>query len=64
MGQTTTPLKPQFFILSMSPPHVPKPLLRKADKAALSLRARELDLLPSNDKNCEDVDAGVDRLVR
>jgi hypothetical protein len=40
------------------------PLWRKADKTALSLRAREQNLLPRNYKNCEDIDAGVDRLVR
>ncbi len=44
--------------------HVPKPLWRKADKAALSLKARKLDLLPRNYENCKDIDAGVDSLVR
>jgi hypothetical protein len=39
-------------------------MLRKADKAVLSLKGRELDLLPRNYKNCEDINAGVDRLVR
>jgi hypothetical protein len=37
---------------------------KKADKAALSQRARKMDLLPRNYENCEDIDAGVDRLVR
>jgi hypothetical protein len=32
--------------------------------AALSLKSRELDLLLRNCKYCEDIDAGVDRLVR
>jgi hypothetical protein len=45
-------------------PHVPKPLCRKAGWAELSLRARELDLLPRRYKNCKDINAGVDRLVR
>jgi hypothetical protein len=30
----------------------------------LSLSARELDLFPRNFQNGEDIDAGVDRLVR
>jgi hypothetical protein len=53
--------------LSFSPhvsPHVPKPLWRNADKAALFQRARGLDLLPRNYENCEAVDSGVDRLER
>ncbi len=45
-------------------PHIPKPLWRKADKAALPLKARELDLLPRSYENLEDIDAGVYRLVR
>jgi hypothetical protein len=45
-------------------PHVLKPLWRKADKATLSQRARELDLLSRNYEHCKDVDAGVERLVR
>jgi hypothetical protein len=45
-------------------PNVLKSLWREADKAALSLKARELDLLTRSYKNCEDIDAGVDRLVR
>jgi hypothetical protein len=28
------------------------------------MRSRELDLLPRNYRKCEDIDAGVDRLVR
>ncbi len=58
---------PSETSLSISPqvsPHVTKPLWRKADKAVLSQRARELDLLPRNYDNCEDIDAGVERLVR
>jgi hypothetical protein len=35
-----------------------------ADKAALSLRAKELDLFPNCFENCDDIDTGVDRLVR
>jgi hypothetical protein len=31
---------------------------------ALSVRARELDLMPRGYKNIQDIDAGVDRLVR
>ncbi len=34
-----------------------------ADKAALSLNASELDLLPRSYGNYEDIDAEVDRLV-
>jgi hypothetical protein len=30
----------------------------------LSLKARELDLLPRNYKSCEDLDLGVNRLMR
>jgi hypothetical protein len=30
----------------------------------IALKARELDLLPGNYGNCEEIDAGVDRLVR
>jgi hypothetical protein len=45
-------------------PHVPKPLWRKADKTALSQRARELDLQPRNYEHCKDINAGVERLVR
>jgi hypothetical protein len=35
-----------------------------ADKAALSLRAKELDLFPKRFENCDDIETGVDRLVR
>ncbi len=45
-------------------PHVPKPLWRKADTATLSLKSRELDFLPRNYNNCEDIDAEVYMLVR
>jgi hypothetical protein len=54
-----------FLIFSPhSAPHVPKPLLRKADKAVLSLCARDLDHFPRNFHNCEDIDAEVDRLMK
>jgi hypothetical protein len=58
------PIETSFLFSPHVSPHVLKPLWRKADKAALSLRARELDLLPRNYDYCEDIDAGVDRLVR
>jgi hypothetical protein len=35
-----------------------------ADKGALSLRAKELDLFPKCFENCNDIDTGVDGLVR
>ncbi len=35
-----------------------------ADKAALSLRAKKLDLFPKHFDNCDDIDTGVDSLVR
>jgi hypothetical protein len=39
-------------------------LWRKADIAAQSLKSRELDLMSRNYESCEEIDAGVDRLVR
>ncbi len=44
--------------------HVPKLLLKKADTGALSLKFRELDLMPINYENCKDIDVGKDKLVR
>lgn len=44
--------------------YVPKPLWRKADKAALLLKARELYLLSIHCESCKDIDEGDDRLVR
>jgi hypothetical protein len=38
--------------------------LRKAKMVALALKAREPYLLPRNHKNCEDSNAGVEKLVR
>jgi hypothetical protein len=35
-----------------------------ADKAVLSLRAKELDLFPKRFENCYDIDTGVDRSMR
>jgi hypothetical protein len=35
-----------------------------ADKAAISLKARKLDLFPRRFENCENIDVGVNRLVR
>jgi hypothetical protein len=58
------PIETSFLFSPYVSPHAPKALWRKADKAALSQRARELDLLPRSYEKCEDVDAGVDRLVR
>ncbi len=45
-------------------PHVPIPLKRKTDKAALSPSAGDLDQFPKDFQNCKDIDAGVDQLVR
>jgi hypothetical protein len=42
-------------------PHVEKPLWRVANKAALSLGARELYLFPRCIEHCADKDTGVDR---
>jgi hypothetical protein len=39
-------------------------LKKKKKKTALSLRARELDLLPRNYENCEGIDAKAGRLKR
>jgi hypothetical protein len=64
LGSDHYPIESSFLCSLHVSPQVPKPLWRKADKAALSLRARELDLLPRNHENCEDIDAGVDSLVR
>jgi hypothetical protein len=36
---------------------------RMADKVAISIKARELDLFPRHFGSCEDIDAAVDRLV-
>ncbi len=40
------------------------PCERKAAKVALSMSAGELDLFPRTYRKCEDIVAGVDRLVR
>ncbi len=53
-----------FSFSPLVSPFVPKLQWRKADKVALAMRARELDLMPRNYKNCEDIDEGVERLVR
>jgi hypothetical protein len=58
------PIETSFLFSPHVSPHAPRPLWRKADKAALSQRARELDILPRNYENCKDIDAGVDKLVR
>jgi hypothetical protein len=63
-GSDHYPIETSFLFAPHVSPHAPKPLWRKADKAALSQRARELDLLPRNNEKCGDIDAGVDRLVR
>jgi hypothetical protein len=58
------PIETSFLFSPHVSPHAPKPLWGKADKAALSQRARELDLLPKYYEKCKDIYAGVDRLVR
>ncbi len=58
------PIDTSFMFSPNITPHIPKPLWRKADKAALSQRARDFNLLPRNYESCKDIDAGVDRLVR
>jgi hypothetical protein len=63
-GSDHHPIETSFLFSTPVYPHVPKPLWRKADKAPLSLRARELDQLPRNYKYREDIDAGVNRFVR
>ncbi len=63
-GSDHYPIETSFLFSPHVSPHTPKFLSRKAKKAALSERARELDLMPGNYENCKDVDAGVDRLVR
>jgi hypothetical protein len=63
-GSDDYPIETSFLFSPHVSPPLLKPLWKKADKAALSLRAKELDLLPRIYENCEDIDAGVDRLVR
>jgi hypothetical protein len=57
-------IKTSFMLSPHVSLHVPKPLWRKLDKAALSLKAREPDQLPRDYEYCKDIDVGVDRLVR
>jgi hypothetical protein len=64
IGQISSPLKTSFLFSPNIFTHAPRPLLRKADKARWSLRAKELDLLPRDYVNCKDIDAEVNRLVR
>ncbi len=63
-GSDHSHIESSFQFSPHTAPHVPKPLWKKADKVALSLSARELDFFPRTYKKCEDIDAGVDRLVR
>jgi hypothetical protein len=63
-GSDHYPIKTSLLFSPHVSPPLPKPLWRKANRAVLFLRARELDLLPRNYENCKDIDAGVDRLVR
>jgi hypothetical protein len=63
-GSDHYPIESSFLLSPHVFPLVPKPLSRNADKAALYLKARELDQQPRYYENCKDIDAGVDRLVR
>jgi hypothetical protein len=63
-GSDHFPIETSFMFTPHVSPHIPKPLWRKANKDVLSSKATELDLPPRNYENCEDIDAGVDRLVR
>jgi hypothetical protein len=47
-GSDHFPIETSFLFSPHVSPHIPKPLWRKANKAALSLKAMELDLLPRN----------------
>jgi hypothetical protein len=60
-GSDHYPIQSSFLFSPHTAPHVPKPLWKKADKAALSLSAREFDFFPRTYEKCEDIDAGVDR---
>jgi hypothetical protein len=60
-GSDHYPIETSFLCSPHVSPHASRPFSRKADKAVLSQTAGELDLLPRNYKNCEDIDAGVDR---
>jgi hypothetical protein len=57
-------IETSFLFSPHDSPHVTNPLWMMAEKAALSLKARELELLLRNYKYCEDIDTGVERLVR
>ncbi len=58
------PIGSSLLFSPHSSPPVPKPLWKMADKAAISLKARKLDLFPRRFENCENIDVGVNRLVR
>jgi hypothetical protein len=58
------PIETSFIFSPHVSPHFIKPLWRKADTAALSLKSRELDFLPRYYKSFNDIDACVERLVR
>jgi hypothetical protein len=57
-------IETSFFFSFLALPHTPKPLWKDANKVALALRARKPDLLPRNYAYCNDIVAGVARLVR
>ncbi len=63
-GSDHYPIENSFLFSPYLSSHVSRPLWRMADKAALSLRAKELDLFPKHYENCIDLDTGDDRLVR
>jgi hypothetical protein len=63
-GSDHLPIETSFLFSPKFSPHVPKTLCWKAYKVALTVRARKLDLMPRSYDNIEDIDAGVDRLVR
>ncbi len=62
-GSDHYPIESSFLCSPHTAPHVPRLLWRKADKVALSMRARELNLFPRTYEKCQDIDAGVDKLV-
>jgi hypothetical protein len=63
-GSDHFPIETAFSFSPLVFAFIPKPPWRKANRAALALRARELDFMPNNYTNCEHVHKGVEILVR
>jgi hypothetical protein len=63
-GPRRYPIEISFLFSPHVSPYVLKPLWEVAGRAVLALKVKALDLLHKTYENCEDIDAGVDRLVR